>query len=729
MPSLSRYEVLTPIGDNHYARFFKGYDVVGERDVCIIEFLEKFRRNEGRWNEIWQQILSAGRIKHEYMVNVYDYDKDRGWVITELMQGSLREVPSEQLKNVELVRSVLYRTLETLDFLHANHHPHGDVRPANLLYDIAGHSKLSYSPGIVLGDQIPRREKDYAFLAPELFDPSFGAVGVGVDLYGCGMSALSMLLGDEFAKKLLGVAVSDDVAWQRFHRDLNSHPSVRTLLPSLPPDMEMVIQKLISKKVDQRFTSITEARALLIRPAEEVKIHVPEASAAPPARRGPSGPPAAFKAPVAPVGGLPSQAHKKPRPVRDWLNQKLKNPLVMGLVSAVIVAMMIFAMALVNEIKRRGRAIPVAVSTKPAGATIYIDGEKQAVKTDGQVDVRRGTRKLKLELEGYQPVEREVPIPPDVENFDIATIELVKLAGGGKPKAVIDPPRTPIESAKPVSNPLPAKAIARWQLPPGLEPIGEERDAETGLPRTVVSVRFKTGLPSEDVVLTFVLLPAGKFMAGANEPLEAGELATTATEIAAPFYVAQYEVTQAQFALFQKTQPDRRDQEPPADVEPNRPATGMSFTDAIAFCKWLGPEFTLPTEHEWEWAARGAEGRPFPWGAESPAADFVRLKVLSSDASEAAAPVAVTDFERGRTPEGISHLLGNVAEWCRDKYVPGSGETDKTSGARALHVIRGGSFRSPGTGLVRVTWRANAPDQGANDVGLRIVCHPVGPQQ
>lgn len=724
MSSLSRYEVLGPIGDNHYARYFRGYDTVGERDVCIIEFLEKFRRNDERWSQLWQQILQAGRVKHDYLVSVYDYDKERGWVITELMQGSLRELPPDSLQETELVRTVLYRTLETLDYLHSQNHPHGDVRPANLLYDVAGQTKLSYSPGLVLGGQVPRREKDHAFLAPEMFDPTFGEIGPGVDLYGCGMSALSLLLGKDFCKKLIGVAASDDVAWQRFHRDLNSHPSVRELLPNLPPDMEAVIQKLISKKVDQRFTSIAEARKLLIRPEVEVRIEVANPKPAPEQKRAAGAPPQMFVNTAQPRHNTPGKPAAKPRPIRDWLNRKLKNPIVMGCVSAVIVAMAIFAVALINELKERGKPVAVSISSNPPGASITIDDKKFEELTNSQVKIKRGSHTLKLELAGYEPASQQFEIPPGKPTFEVPVVPLVPSAPPKpvepekppEPKPTPEPPKPVVEQPKPLPP--------GWKLPDGLEPIGEELDPDTRLPRRVLVSKLKSELQDSDAQLSFVLLPKGELTFGAAEPLERGELASQKVEIKAPFYLSEFEVTKAQYAPWLKSRGENAPQTPLPDELRNFPAVSVPYADAVEFCKWLGPEFDLPSEQEWEWSAKGSENRTYPWGNDPPTQETVKMKIFAPVAGGIGPTVPVAQLDKGKTPLGVRHLLGNAAEWCRDLYTPGHAENAETTGVEKLHVIRGGSYRSPPSGPVRVTWRANAPDAGANDVGIRVVCRP-----
>ena len=98
------------------------------------------------------------------------------------------------------------------------------------------------------------------------------------------------------------------------------------------------------------------------------------------------------------------------------------------------------------------------------------------------------------------------------------------------------------------------------------------------------------------------------------------------------------------------------------DDYPVQSPTGM---EAARFCDWLGGR--LPTVEEWEYAARGTDGRPFPWGYELPDQDTIRVNTFVGGRSWAEHPVAVDDpdFARGSTPEGIMHLIGNVAEWTR----------------------------------------------------------------
>jgi serine/threonine-protein kinase len=89
----------------------------------------------------------------------------------------------------------------------------------------------------------------------------------------------------------------------------------------------------------------------------------------------------------------------------------------------------------------------------------------------------------------------------------------------------------------------------------------------------------------------------------------------------------------------------------------DHPVTGVSFLDALHYCRWAG--LALPTEWLWEKAARGPDGRTFPWGEASPYGRRVRLAQVRA---EDTCPVG--SFPRTRSPYGCEDLIGNVSEWC-----------------------------------------------------------------
>jgi serine/threonine-protein kinase len=117
---------------------------------------------------------------------------------------------------------------------------------------------------------------------------------------------------------------------------------------------------------------------------------------------------------------------------------------------------------------------------------------------------------------------------------------------------------------------------------------------------------------------------------------------------------------------------------------PNRPVVNVSWYEAAAYCAWAGVR--LPTDEEWERAARGAEGREYPWGNEEPDPNRANY-----DEGKVGAPTPVGLYPKGATPEGIMDMAGNVWEWTADWYdedrsVRGGSWFDLSRGLRAARV-------------------------------------------
>jgi len=163
---------------------------------------------------------------------------------------------------------------------------------------------------------------------------------------------------------------------------------------------------------------------------------------------------------------------------------------------------------------------------------------------------------------------------------------------------------------------------------------------------------------------------------------------------------------------------------------PTCPVVEVSWYEASAYAAWASCR--LPTEGEWERAARGINGRKYPWGDEPPSE---RLANFSSDGKPSVGhPTPVGAYPSGDTPEGVSDMAGNVWEWCSDVYdgeYYGQSPKENPKGPdRSVEggacVLRGGSWfvRSE---VLRSAFRCDfRPECRCDSFGFRVVCATVG---
>ena len=194
-----------------------------------------------------------------------------------------------------------------------------------------------------------------------------------------------------------------------------------------------------------------------------------------------------------------------------------------------------------------------------------------------------------------------------------------------------------------------------------------------------------------------------------------------------PFRLAAYPVTRAQFDAF-LTAADGFDnpawwrglQRRPMDGfgrgrRGNEPATGVSWHDATAFCRWLGARLghavRLPAEAEWQWAAQSARSDfVYPWGS-----DWLPL-CANTDESGIGRCIAVGLYPAGESRQGVHDLAGNTWEWCLGPFNPGAAEPG------AARVVRGGSWRV-NRGFARADFRLDAmPEDRVGSTGFRVAC-------
>ncbi|HRV94196.1 MAG TPA: SUMF1/EgtB/PvdO family nonheme iron enzyme [Anaerolineae bacterium] len=243
----------------------------------------------------------------------------------------------------------------------------------------------------------------------------------------------------------------------------------------------------------------------------------------------------------------------------------------------------------------------------------------------------------------------------------------------------------------------------------------------------------KIVIPHLKFELELISIPAGEFLMGSNPKKDKDAYEDEQPQRwlhLADYFIAKYPVTNIQFAAFVNTTGYQVDDEWQMGYPmggDSHPAVFLSWHDAVAFCQWLSQEsgqiVRLPTEAEWEKAARGIDGRLYPWGNDLPAQDLCNFNynVGRTMPTGKYSP-------QGDSPYGCTDMAGNIWEWCstlwqaeaypfqvRDEW------REAYLSQEGVRLLRGGSCYINGKNVRCAVRGALYSNYRSNDVGIRVV--------
>ena len=334
----------------------------------------------------------------------------------------------------------------------------------------------------------------------------------------------------------------------------------------------------------------------------------------------------------------------------------------------------------------------LSVSVNAPGAVVAIDGVSVAggVFSANLLDEKARTVRVKVTAAGYEGQMLTVKLLPG-KSLTLP-VELVAMAAPAPlPPAVVDAAASVMDSA--------------------------------------ASRRFVPPLTLAAYKAQMVLIPAGAFTMGSDEFEDAKPVHKV---MLSAYRIGKTAVTVGMYEEFCKSTKRKMPPEPNAWgnhfnagwSKKDHPIVKVSWEDAKAYCDWAG--LALPTEAQWEKAARGADGRDYPWGK-----DYDTEKVWhgkGKEVGDAGGTRAVGNFPAGTSPYGCLDMAGNVWQWCADWYDESFYASRRAEGSDPLNnspglkrAIRGGSWISTWYGDFRCAhrdWRWRS-ESGMDDEGFR----------
>src|SRR3984893_12712662 len=261
----------------------------------------------------------------------------------------------------------------------------------------------------------------------------------------------------------------------------------------------------------------------------------------------------------------------------------------------------------------------------------------------------------------------------------------------------------------------------------------EEKPAPVKIETNPELERSRYGNFSNTLGGTMIFIPSAEFNMGSEIEEAAPNEQPVQPVMVSRFYMSRCLVSNSEYEQFDRGHKSKR----ASGARGHHPVVYVRYLDAVKFCTWLSTrerrKYRLPTEAEWEYAAKGNDERKFPWGNYQGRGDLANFADKNTvfawsdreidDGYPESSPLGA--FPLGASPFGMEDMAGNVSEWCHDYYElyrPGPKGNARGAAAGTKRVHRGGSWKSRFSSLRTTARGSNIAGFSCNDLGFRIVC-------
>ncbi|HRE49487.1 MAG TPA: bifunctional serine/threonine-protein kinase/formylglycine-generating enzyme family protein [Aggregatilineales bacterium] len=683
---IGNYQIVSSLGAGGMAAVFLARQLTIERNVAL-KVMKPALTDSAQGTDFVQRFIreanTIAQLDHPHIVKLFDFGQheDMFYLVMQLVRGgTLSKALQESAVPDAQIARWLNQIASALDYAHGRGIIHRDLKPQNVLLDESGNAILTdfgiarlvenkeasqlTQTGAIIGTP--------AYMSPEQWQAR--PIDARSDLYSLGVMVYEML-----ARR---VPFDTDTPYQMMFKHVHEPPPpLRALRPDLPPSVEAVLNKALAKEPKERFQSgesFAGAFDIALSGQTPWQIAADKPTSTAPALAMPSA--VRQESPTA----VPSQS----APARRGSGMLIAGVAVLIVLFVAIVALLSgrgngdspttdsAALTLTaSEVARLAAILsatvpppttPTATATFTATATGTFTATETFTATPSETPDARLIAQVTFSAIQTATATLWTATPtPDVP----ATIgaELTALAVASFTKTP-----TPTDTAT---------ATFTATAPPTLTPLPTLTLLPSATPAAVV-MRNNDWLPRGSLFdgVEMVLVPAGCFQMG--YPDDAQTSPTSQVCFDQDYWIDRYEVTNEQFSRLNGAAVNRTSY----PDQPFFPRVNISWFEARTFCLQRGGR--LPTEAEWEYAARGPDNLLFPWGN-----DYGRSYLIANSPR----PSAVGSRPKGMSWVGAYDLSGNVWEWVNSILRPYP--YDPTDGREGLElrpgeerVARGGSY-------------------------------------